>query len=249
MEKTKIEGCFYKDGVPVEEGPVWAMSLKAAGSMRFRWNECNVNRESFLSEIACSDHKIAQIELIHSQKVYAVDDETVLKDVRGDGIITRNRCLIPVVTVADCMPIYIYDPVSHVFGMLHSGWKGTGIVAKALSLASEVYGSKAENFSIVLGPHIHDCCYRIDRERADYFAENFGPDCVTQDLHLSLVKANLYVLRNCGVLDGNIMVCRECTCCNDVFGSFRRETSLLPEGTSLEERQKHFTVQAAWVKW
>ncbi|MBR5096251.1 MAG: hypothetical protein IK094_03990, partial [Treponema sp.] len=51
---------FYKNGSPFEgqeslEGqkarPVWGMTLKAAGPMRFRWNEDNPNRNSFLSAL------------------------------------------------------------------------------------------------------------------------------------------------------------------------------------------------------
>ena len=33
------------------------------------------------------------------------------------------------------MPLYLYDPVTGVFGIVHSGWKGTGIVVDAIELA------------------------------------------------------------------------------------------------------------------
>lgn len=277
-EKKFVTEHFYARQLPVENAPMWGMSLRAAGSMRFRWNEVNENRNQFLKELA-EDREVAAVELIHSHTVYAVDSSEELYEKQGDGIITTNKKLLPVVTVADCMPIFLYEPHTGVFGVLHSGWKGTGIVKDAIQKAEKVYGAKAENFSVVMGPHIHECCYTIDEERAHYFSVNFTPDCVTEIVEkkgiifagdrkkgepplvekcldstpkkyrLSLAKANLAVLKDIGVPDDHITVCSDCTCCSSKFGSFRRETFGLPADMPLSEKQKHFTVQIAWVKW
>ena len=277
-EKNFITEHFYSGSLPLENAPEWGMSLRSAGSMRFRWNEVNENRVSFLKVLA-GTRDVAAVELIHSHIVYAVDSIEALYEKQGDGIITTNKNLIPVVTVADCMPIFLYEPHTGVFGILHSGWKGTGIVKDAIEKAEKVYGAKHENFYVVMGPHIHDCCYTVDEERAQYFRVNFTPDCVTpveaqegilfagsaekgeplnvekgvapgeKKYRLSLEKANLAVLRELGVPEDNIVACRDCTCCSPKFGSFRRETLGLPADMPLAERQKHFTVQVAWVKW
>ena len=275
----RIGGFFYRDGKPLDQGPKWGMSLKKAGSMRFRWNETNPNRLDFLSGIAGRNREIAQVELIHSKTVYPVDDAEEVLNLQGDGIITKNPQIIPVVTCADCMPIFIYNPETKVFGTLHSGWKGTGIVAEAIQKACRIYGGKPSDFCVVLGPHIHSCCYKIDEERAKYFSVNFGEDCVEpynnrRAIHfpgdpkkgqlgdvvcdsvrgdwtfsLSLAQANVNVLHGLGIDDGSIVVARECTCCNHAFGSFRRQTLGLPPDMPMEERQRHFTVQACWTKW
>lgn len=266
-EKKFVTGRFYGDSSALEDGPVWGMSLRAAGSMRFRWNEVNANRAAFLKELCGSDREVAAVELIHSKKVFAVESIEELYGRQGDGIITASKKLIPVITVADCMPVFLYEAESGVFGVLHSGWRGTGIVREAIEMAERVYGARRENFCVVMGPHIHDCCYTVDEERASYFRVNFGPGCVrpasggimgrrAQDgmsperkYSLSLAEANLSILREMGVREDNIVVCRDCTCCGDAFGSFRRETSGLPPDMPEEERQRHFTVQAAWVRW
>ena len=239
-----VSGCFYAQGKPLASGPVWGMSLRKAGSMRFRWNEENALRNSFLKTLAAPNHEIAAVELIHSHTVYAAEGSDDCYGRQGDGIITRNKNLIPVVTAADCLPIFLYNPQAEVFGALHSGWRGTGIVKNALERAAERYGARAEDFCVVLAPHIHSCCYTVDKERADYFAEAFGEDCVIREdgstFRLSLAAANFHVLKDCGLIEENIYVSPRCTCCNSVFGSFRREHAAF--GGS-------FTVQAAWVKW
>ena len=245
-----ISKYFYKNQKELNYGPKWNMSLKACGSMRFRWNETNPNRIEFLNKIS-GDKQIAQIELIHSKDVFAVNSSDELNQVKGDGIITKNKKLIPTVTVADCVPIFIWDEKNDVFGMLHSGWKGTGIVKNAIEKACEVYGSKAEDFLVVIGPHIQSCCYEIDKNRAEYFIENFGENSVSkisEDLYsLSLTQANINCLEKAGVKKENIFASDECTCCNEKFGSFRRETSVLDKNIPNDVRMKSFTVQAAWI--
>lgn len=235
-----------------KDSPSWGMSLKKAGSMRFRWNEVNKNRLDFIKKLSFPDKKIAQVELYHSKEVIFAEDESDCLNVKADGIITLNKNIIPLVTVADCMPIFIYDPVTSLTGVLHSGWKGTGIVKNAIELAEKKCGLCPENLKVVLGPHIQDCCYTVDKERALYFSKNFTPDCVkeisTDKYSLSLSKANTALLKECGVLEENISVRSECTCCNQKFGSFRRETASFLH-LSPEELSYKFTVQLAFVKF
>lgn len=249
---------FYKNDAVVNDGPVCALTLKNAGSMRFRWNETNILRNDFLGGIAAEGGlSIAPVQLDHTHIVYDIAEAGEAALQIGDGIITRNKKIMPVVTVADCVPIYLYDSVSGVFGIVHSGWKGTGIAATAISLAEKNYGARPENFSVVIGPHIHDCCYIVDEKRADYFRTTFTPDCVVPLeqgvkvdwnngdgplFRLSLASANLAVLKKAGVPDCNIALCSDCTSCNSMYGSNRRETKE-------NGRPDAFTVQAAFVKW
>lgn len=257
---------FIKDGKPLENAPVCGLTLKKAGSMRFRWNETNPLRDKTLFEISqnISNNKkveIAPVELIHSQIVYKAESEKDVHLLQGDGIISDKKYFMPVVTVADCMPLYIYDSKNGAFGIVHSGWKGTGICGKAIEKMEKEYGTDRKDVCVILGPHIKDCCYIVNEERADYFIKNFSENCVRQledggkcycggrglkidwnngagQLYrLSLEKANLASLDKMGIPSDNILVCQDCTCCNLVFGSNRRETA---DGTN-------FTVQAAWM--
>lgn len=202
------------------------------------------------------------VELIHSQVVYAVEQgknggpallategshPEALDLWRGDGIITSSSRLVPVVTVADCLPIFLYDEKTGCRGVLHSGWKGTGIVVHALKLAEKKYDAKACDFSVVIGPHIHSCCYQVEEERIEYFTSHFGSSCIIPPNNLSLSQANVNLLLEAGVPDDNILCCTDCTCCDPRLGSFRRETCGLPETMSLEERLKRFTTMMAFV--
>lgn len=256
---------FYFGGKPLGDSdertfPRWGMTLLSAGTMRFRWNEENPNREKVFGEIPATNKHIVPIELIHSKIIVEAKDSNDTKNVKADGIITKNPDLIPTVTVADCVPIFLFDTKTQGFGVFHSGWKGTGIAGIGVQKMMGAFGSKPENICAAIGPHIGKCCYCIDEERAKYFRENFGEKCVSKSgsedkfpYSLSLTDANLFVLKNAGIKEENIVVATDCTCCSkfsngkNVFGSFRRQAAFLPAEITKEKRSKSMTVQAAFV--
>ena len=249
---------FVKNNTPIAGAPVCGMTVRSAGSMRFRWNEENPVRNRMLEKLSAKYGKksFVPVQLDHTHIVYDVKTSSDTFGKIGDGIITVNKSLIPTITVADCVPIYLFEPETGVFGIVHSGWKGTGIAVDAIRLAEKNYGAKAENFSVTIGPHIHDCCYIINEERARFFSENFTPECIKELeagvtvgwnngngklYRLSLEKANLAALKRAGVSESNIYISPDCTCCSKdgLYGSNRRETKIngLPD---------KFTVQAAF---
>lgn len=294
---------FYKDGAPFEgrapkvsksqerlaspkiARPLWGMTMKAAGSMRFRWNETNPNRDQFLAELCGrfggagkgGQKQVVPLELIHSKIVYDVRSAGDTFNKQGDGIVTQNPSLVPVVTAADCVPLCFYDAGTGAFGAAHSGWKGTGIAAELVALMKKIYGSNPRDILAAIGPHIHDCCYLVDKERAKYFADNFGSDTVREAsqaqeagglcgregafgkkqkfsqaqnggglYRLSLLRANINVLLSAGVLEENIVAAKNCTACEERFGSFRREAAALPDRPG-QDKSRLFTTQAAFV--
>lgn len=250
---------FIKNNIKLDNAPVCGMTVRSAGSMRFRWNEDNPIRKSVLNQLSVlyRGKVFVPVQLEHTHIVYDINSSSDSFGKIGDGLITTNKNLIPTITVADCVPIYLYDSVSGVFGIVHSGWKGTGIAVDAINLAVQNYGSKIEDFCVSIGPHIHDCCYIVNEERAKYFSDTFTPECVRELeegtkvdwnngggklYRLSLEKANLASLIQAGVPKENIYIHPDCTCCSKdgFYGSNRRETKLngLPD---------KFTVQAAFI--
>ncbi|MCQ2610442.1 MAG: polyphenol oxidase family protein [Treponema sp.] len=248
---------FYMNGLPYSQDAAkengfktdvlqWGMTLRGAGSMRFRWKECNPNRDSMLKEIAAGK-KVVPVELIHSKIVFNLDTGLETQGMVGDGLVTLNHKLMPVVTVADCVPIYFYDPSSGALGIVHSGWKGTGIIGLAIERAKKLYGLNTETTMTAIGPHIGSCCYFVDDERAAYFKKNFCEDSIEiRDGRnmLDLTRANLSVIQRAGIKESNIVVAQDCTACDEIFGSFRREAAFLPSGV---DKMRAFTVQAAFV--
>jgi YfiH family protein len=144
---------------------------------------------------------------------------------KADGMVCATAGKILTVTVADCLPVFMADRMSGAFALVHSGWKGTGIVSAAVRLMRTEYGSKAEDLAATIGPGIGACCYRVPRERWEAFRNEFGPAAVAggqdEDCRLDLRRANVDLLRGEGIRD--IAVVTDCTACSPGLGSFRRQ--------------------------
>ena len=81
-----------------------------------------------------------------------------------DALATSVPGMPLVVRVADCGPVYFYDPSQQVIAVAHSGRRGTegNIVAATLACMQETYNSQAENVIVQLGPCIRPPHYEID---------------------------------------------------------------------------------------
>jgi YfiH family protein len=171
--------------------------------------------------------RVFSLRQIHSREVLVVD-RGGRPGAPGDGMLSADREIVLSVTAADCLPVFLYDTESGAFGLLHSGWKGTGIVLRALRLMAEQWRARPGALAAVLGPCIGPCCYRVDGERAAAFEKEFGAGAVRREeaedgtrSFLDLRAANIGLLEGAGVR--NIAVCEDCTFSDERLGSFRRE--------------------------
>lgn len=213
--------------------PRCGISLLSAGSLKPKEN--THNRKDFFSSLGINPDLVVSVAQTHSKIVHIVNDVIELSSVpEGDGVLTKNPLLIPCITVADCMPVYLFNPVVGCFGVLHSGWKGTGIIENAFQAAKNEWDAKPSDFYVLFGPHIHSCCYTVDLERAEYFIRGFGDNSVTTDslrmkdgsrwpFRLSLMHANTNLCHSLGIPDSQVHDTGFCTACNESFGSSRRQ--------------------------
>lgn len=204
--------------------PVY-LTLREAGDMGPSGISRQERRDAVLRELNIDPARYTTLKQVHSRVVRTVCRGETLRDgTEGDGLLSNDPALALGVTVADCMPIFLAAPHKNVFGVLHSGWRGTGIVSEAIDLAESTYGVRPEELSVLLGPAIGSCCYRVDEQRAGEFALLWGEHTVVRTdgaPYLDLRTANLGLLEARGV--GEISVIDECTVCNEALGSFRRE--------------------------
>lgn len=193
--------------------------------------------------VVCSQ----QTHTVNVRKVTASDNgkgvvrERDYADV--DGLITNERGIILAAFFADCVPLFMIDPVSRSIGLSHSGWRGTvGKIGKVtLDCMAKEFGTKAQNVHAAVAPSICQSCYEVSEDVALAFAEAFPEnkdiareflaryrdEISSEDIEncllykkengkyqLNLWYANFRVFRDAGVPDENIEVTDVCTCCN-----------------------------------
>jgi YfiH family protein len=131
---------------------------------------------------------------------------------RSDGQIAAGDATVPLVMVADCLPVAVSGPGG--VAMLHCGWRGLagGIIDR---------GARAVDAqAAAVGPGIGPCCYDVGPEVLDAFADLGAGIANGRMLDLRAVATRL--LETAGV--GAVEVSELCTSCNrDLFFSHRRD--------------------------
>lgn len=149
-----------------------------------------------------------------------------------DGMITNIPGITLVTFYADCVPLYLLDPVHRAVGLSHSGWRGTvGRMGQAtLDAMKQAYGTSPADVIACIGPSICQECYEVGEEVAAAFAEAFDESCHSRLFYrkengkyqLDLWQANQIVLAQAGVREHNIHTTDICTHCNpDLLFSHR----------------------------
>lgn len=83
-----------------------------------------------------------------------------------DGHVTAEPGVLLTVTVADCVPVYLVDPVRRVIGLLHSGWRGTAveILRAGVDRMVEDFGATVRDIVMHTGIAICGPCYEVGSE-------------------------------------------------------------------------------------
>jgi len=142
-----------------------------------------------------------------------------------DALTTDVNGVYLSVSVADCAPVFIYDPDRRVLGCVHAGWRGTQkqIVSASVARMAKEYGSLPASLVTFIGPCAGSCCYEVGKDVAALFDE--GCRSVRDGkIYLDLKKAIAAQLYSAGVPDSHVEVSDDCTICGtEYYHSFRRD--------------------------
>ena len=208
-------------------------------------NEFEGANESYLdlaSTFGVSTDDLVMINQTHSSNIRIMTRENggelvnrPMEQANVDGMITNEKGLMLCTVEADCVPVYILDPIKNAIGMIHSGWKGTAniISVNAIKLMKEVYDSEPEDIMIAIGPCMCGKCYEVGEELIEEFRVNFTETEINffftnkgnGKFLLDMKKAIKIALINNGIKDKNIYDTDVCTYENDSLCSWRRDKS------------------------
>lgn len=141
-----------------------------------------------------------------------------------DGLVTNIPGITLVTFYADCVPLYIVDPVHKAIGLSHSGWRGTvnRMGSTTLDVMRSAYGTEASDVIVCIGPSICQDCFEVGAEVAEEFSAAFSKEYHRELFYqkengkyqLNLWKANQIIFREAGVPARQIHVTDICTRCN-----------------------------------
>jgi len=127
---------------------------------------------------------------------------------QADALVTDVPGMPLCVTVADCTPVFLYDPGRAAVGLVHAGWRGTvaRISSRAVAAMRSSYGSDPADIVAAIGPSIGPQSYEVGGEVVDRVRDAFGEraDRLLEPLgdggaRLDLWAANALDLEEAGV--------------------------------------------------
>jgi polyphenol oxidase len=186
------------------------------------------NRSHFFQQHGWQTEQVASAYQVHGDQILVVENGGRWE---GYDALISNRCGVFLnVTVADCCPILVFDPVQQAMGAVHAGWRGTAaqILAKTLTAMQENYGTRAEDCYAYIGTCISECAFEVDDNVADHFSPNRKRwDEAKGKFLVDLKQANADQLREAGLGEERIFLSPFCTVeHNEHFFSYRKEKGL-----------------------
>lgn len=194
------------------------------------------NRSILTRAFGLSLEKLVTVRQTHGSDILVIDepneDFSHFLGIEADAIITNQPGVMIGVTVADCVPILLADPVKQVVAAVHAGWQGTAarITEQTISGMQRLFGSKPNDLLAAIGPCIAPCCYEVDQPVKDRFTANGTPwepvAEATSPGHwrLDMALANRLQLEEAGVPSAAIQTAGTCVCCHkELYFSYRRD--------------------------
>ena len=182
------------------------------------------NREVFFDQF---NKKTIAAKLVHGNRVTIVDNNSAAAVEGSDALVTDDSNLVLSITVADCLPLYFYDPTKKVIGLAHAGWRGVEnrISLEVVKTFEQNYHSVKSDIQVFIGPHIGACHFEVRDDVAKKFLS--WPEFITEragKIFIDLAGIVRQQLLDFGVPIENINISSECTyCLSDKYFSFRRD--------------------------
>ena len=188
----------------------------------FSLNPSKYSRKEIANKLENNTDNLAIPEQVHSTVVEFARLPGIYP--AADGLVTTNSNILLTLKVADCVPVFLYEPLKRIIGLLHSGWRGTveNIVSNAIKLMQK-NGADPREIRCFLGPAIGKCCYEVDWEVSqninDEAKEKMDYEKWKVDLHGQI----RYQLTELGVPTNSIRASNICTYESPEYHSYRRD--------------------------
>jgi hypothetical protein len=191
------------------------------------------HRRKFLAELGIDYGNLVCTQQIHGNNVTYVHEKELGRGAltyasaieNTDALITDTKNTPLAIFTADCLSVFLFDPLAPAVGLLHAGWRSTRqeIIKNTIAAMQKKFNSKVGQLYVMFGPAIRSCCYEVGREFSDFFS--FGLNHKNSRFYLDLISINQKQALSSGILEQNIFDCGICTACrNDEFFSYRKET-------------------------
>ncbi len=195
-------------------------SLNVGGYLGDDLEHTYQNRALSFQAVGREPASVYDVWQVHSDQVICADAPRRAPHLQADAILTDSPAVTLFMRFADCVPIFLHDPVRGVVGLAHAGWQGTvkGIARLAVEAMQARYGSRPADIRAGIGPSIGAHHYTVGAEVIARARASFGEAAATflpeadGAVQFDLWAANRFLLEQAGVF--RVEVSGLCTACH-----------------------------------
>jgi YfiH family protein len=203
-------------------------SLNLGGSTQDDPDHVTENNRRFFNALNVPLDQVAKSHQVHGTEILNVRQPGRYEGY--DAMMTNLPDIQLAVTVADCTPILIYDPVTKAVAAIHAGWRGTvgEIVRKTVETMVIEFATKPEDCLAYVGTCIDECSFEVGEDVAQHFESSYKRwDAEKSKFFVDLKQANKDQLIRAGLKPEHVEVSRYSTVINnDDYFSYRRENGI-----------------------
>ena len=180
------------------------------------------NRRRIFAAMGRPVESIFDVWQVHGTDVVCANKPRSLNEThqKADAILTDNPEITLFMRFADCVPLFLFDPVKSVVGLAHAGWQGTvkKIGAVTVKAMQDNYGCKPEDITAAIGPSICVTHYPVGKDVIAQVKSAFSGSSDNllkqkgEAVHFDLWEANRLCFLQAGVK--KIEIGGLCTACN-----------------------------------
>jgi YfiH family protein len=212
-------------GISTKEGGVSPPPFYMNLSFAVPDSEENVlkNREIFFNALGVNIDSVNFQKQVHCDDVKYIEQGGHIGDC--DATVTDKKNVFLTVSVADCLPVFLYEPEKKVIAAVHAGWRGTErkIVQKAVKELEAKFSAEAAKMTAYIGPGICFKCFEVGDEVAEKFRDEVK-EKRGEKYYINLSQENKIQLVEAGLKESSIEICSLCTMEEkDLLHSYRRD--------------------------
>ncbi len=190
--------------------------------------EMNIENSAGVQErLAARHHPFSFSKQLHGTQAYVVKEKDIDDGVHqaqgGDVLITQERGIPLVISIADCASVLLYDPVQKIVANIHAGWRGLTqkVIHHTIQTMREEHGCASGDIFAAISPMLGPCCSHFSDPQSEL--PTFLHEYITGRNMVNLWKITEDALGECGVPHAQIENARVCTFCTPkYFYSYRR---------------------------
>lgn len=183
------------------------------------------NRAHLAERLGFSPDRLATQQQVHGDTIRIVSGGYEPEE--SDGLIASEPAWLLAISVADCIPVLVYDDEKKIVAGAHSGWRGTEqkIVGKLVAKLREEFDSTPSRLHVYVGVSAGQCCYEVGAEVAERFDTRHSRPFREGKFLFDNRGVVLRQLLDAGIPPRQIELDPRCTICDPNFHSYRRDGS------------------------